>query len=109
MKTRPGMVLRDCGWLSITPTVERPFGRLPILRAATISSAAPTSASRRPSIGVVPAWLSMPVQEISYQRWPCAPVTTPIVLFSRSRIGPCSICASKKAPTGRPPTGSLPS
>ena len=23
-----------------------------------------------------------------------------------SRIGPCSICASKKAPTGRPPTGS---
>jgi len=36
------MVLRDCGWLSITPTVERPFGLLPIFRAATISSAAPT-------------------------------------------------------------------
>ena len=103
------MVLRDCGRLSITPMVERPLGRLPILRQSTISSAAPTSASRRPSMGVVPAWLSMPVHETSYQRWPCAPVTTPIVLFCRSRIGPCSICASKKAPTGRPPTGSLPS
>ncbi len=52
MNRRPGMVLRDCGWLSITPMVERPLGRLPIRRHSTISSAAPTSASRRPSIGV---------------------------------------------------------
>ena len=61
---------------------------------------APTSASLRRGIGVGPAWASCPVTVISYQRMPCTPWTTPMVLFSASRIGPCSIWASKKARDG---------
>src|SRR5215470_15906707 len=65
--------------------------------------AVPTNASRRRGIGVGPACASCPTTVISYQRWPCAPVTTPIGLPAASRIGPCSICASKYAAAGRPP------
>jgi len=43
----------DCGWLSTTPMVERPFGRLPIRRHSTISSAARPAHRGGPSIGVV--------------------------------------------------------
>src|SRR5438874_678807 len=59
--------------------------------------AAPTSASRRRGIGVGPACASWPVTVISYQRWPCAPVTMPIGRPAASRIGPCPICAVKPA------------
>ena len=50
---------------------------------ASIMRAAPTSASRRRGIGVGPACASWPVTVTSYQRWPCAPVTTPIGLPRR--------------------------
>ena len=64
------------------------------LTSATMR-AAPKSASRRRSIGVGPAWASCPLTLTSYQRWPWAPLTTPITFSSASRIGPCSMWASK--------------
>ena len=67
----------------------------PIRLTRSIMRAAPTSASRRRDIGVGPACASCPFTVTSNQRWPCEPVTTPIVVPSASRIGPCSICASK--------------
>ena len=60
-------------------------------------------------IGVGPAWLSTPVEADlvpASGRWPW--VTMPMSMPSSSRIGPCSMCSSKKACTGRPPTGSVP-
>ena len=56
---------------------------------------APSNASRRLGIGVVPACDSMPCTVQSNQRCPCNPWTTPITRRSASRMGPCSICASK--------------
>ena len=99
------MTLREFGLTRITPTVERPSGALSSASwsIAVTSLAAPTRASRRRSIGVVPAWDSMPVTDTSNQLMPCTPCTIPMVFSSASRIGPCSIWASKKAPTSRPP------
>ena len=67
---------------------------------ASANSAALSSASRRTCIGVVPAWASCPLTVTSYQRMACTPVTTPMSLSSASRIGPCSMCSSKKAESG---------
>ncbi|CFP63614.1 Uncharacterised protein [Bordetella pertussis] len=49
----------------------------------------------RIGIGVGPACISMPCTTTSYQRTPSEPVTTPTILSSCSRMGPCSMCASK--------------
>ena len=99
------MTLRELGLTRITPTVERPSGALSRANwsIAATSFAAPTIASLRRSIGVVPAWDSMPVTVTSNQLMPWTPCTMPMVFSSASRIGPCSIWASKKAPTSRPP------
>ncbi|CPN88164.1 Uncharacterised protein [Bordetella pertussis] len=59
-------------------------------------------------MGVGPACASMPVTVTSYQRKPSEPVTTPMTLSSASRMGPCSICASKYLPSLRWPTGASP-
>ena len=95
--TRPGMVLREFGLEFSTPTVATACGgrEVAMRRTSVTMPAAPARASLRRSMGVVPAWDSAPVTVISNQRWPCAPVTTPIGLPSASRIGPCSMCASK--------------
>src|SRR2546427_8698140 len=50
-------------------------------------------------MGVGPAWASMPCTLTSYQRWPSAALTTPITRSWFSSTGPCSIWASKYAPT----------
>ena len=91
---------------------------------ASIMRAAPTSASRRRGIGVGPACASWPVTVISYQRWPCAPVTTPIGLPGRfedrplldmrleiggdraaaDRLGPAKPIRSSSAPSVTPVT-----
>ena len=71
-KTSPGRMLRLFGLTSISPTVETASGgwsSATLLIASTIREA-PTSASRRRCIGVVPAWLSKPVTVTSYQRMP---------------------------------------
>ena len=96
-KTRPGIVFREFGETSSMPTVEQAFGWFasPMRFTASTMREAPTRASRRRGIGVGPACASIPVTVISYQRWPCAPVTTPTVFSSASRIGPCSMCASR--------------
>ena len=103
-KTRPGITLRELGLTSSMPTVARASGVASPRRtvSATMVDAA-ASASRRRSIGVVPACDSMPATSISYQRMPCTPCTTPMVLPSASRIGPCSMWVSKNAATSRPP------
>ncbi|MNQ92276.1 hypothetical protein D3C85_1076950 [compost metagenome] len=109
-RTWPGMTLRDPGWAWISPTVPRPWGWLSLAMPTTVWSRklAAYSASRRIGIGVGPACISMPVTTTSYHRTPSEPVTTPTTFSSCSRMGPCSIWASKYAPTGRPPTGSAP-
>ena len=108
--TDPGMTFREFGETAIVPTVARASGAASVAMPWSVSTsrAAPTSASLRRSIGVVPACDSIPVTVTSNQRMPWTPRTTPMVLPSASRIGPCSIWASKKAPTSRPPQGMSP-
>ena len=92
-KTDPGITLREFGFTSTKPTVETASGawfRAITLTPSTIRAQA-SMASFRKCIGVLPAWLSRPITVISYQRWLCTPVTTPIILFSASRTGPCSM------------------
>ncbi len=100
-RTRPGITLRELGNSSIVPTVLRAWGlRSTAMRLTSMtSSLAASSASRRSSMGVGPACASMPCTVTSYQRWPSAAVTTPITRWLFSSTGPCSICASKYAPT----------
>ena len=92
-----------------TPTnhAERPLlvTRDAVVAARSIITTAP--GQNRRSIGVGPAWAFMPVTTTSYQRCPSAPVTTPIVVPVSSRIGPCSMWASKYVPIGAP-TGAAP-
>ena len=59
-------------------------------------------------IGVDPAWLSKPEILPSYQSTPWPESTTPMVLPSASRIGPCSMCNSTKQPSFWKPTGLSP-
>jgi hypothetical protein len=66
-------------------------------RAKTLTEAAMYPASRRSRIGVVPAWLETPAALYSVQEIPCTLSTTPILAFSSSRMGPCSMCSSTKA------------
>ena len=86
-KTLPGIVLREFGLESTKPTVAQALGgkAWPSRLTASIMRAAATSASLRSGIGVGPAWASCPVTVISYQCWPWAPVTTPMVFSSFSR------------------------
>ena len=60
------------------------------------------------TIGVDPAWLSKPEILPSYQSTPWPESTTPMVLPSASRIGPCSMCNSTKQPSFWKPTGLSP-
>ena len=85
--TSPGMTFGEPGLTSMRPTVPTAFAcSRAARRPPSISSAAPSSASCRRGIGVVPAWLSWPVTVTSYQRIACTPVTTPMSLPSASRI-----------------------
>ncbi|KAG1166733.1 hypothetical protein G6F35_018023 [Rhizopus arrhizus] len=95
------MTLREFGNTSIQPTVPRASGACAsaISFTASTRSDAASKASRRNGMGVGPACASTPVSTTSYQRWPRAAVTTPITVSAASSTGPCSICASKYAPT----------
>ena len=92
----PGTTLREfgCTWISPTVATRPPPILAGMPRTATIISAAATSASARPSIGVVPTWLAVPSTCTSYQCRHTMPRGTPMVLPSRSRRGPCSTCSS---------------
>ena len=91
-------------------TVPTAFGanRWATFSISTTRCDAATNASRRPSIGVDPACDSMPLTVASNQRWPCPPVTTPMDCSLRSRIGPCSMCASMYSPSSCSPQGVMP-
>ena len=79
----------DQVWEHLTQVLRQsPLEGIPLLHDLTYADA-------RRFIGVGPAWASWPVKVISYQRWPWQSVTTPMVLPSISRIGPCSMWASK--------------
>jgi len=64
--------------------------------------------SRRPSIGVGPAWQETPSSVTSSQYAPWMPVTTPIVVAVCSKMGPCSMCASNMAANARRCAGIAP-
>ena len=48
-------------------------------------------------MAVVPAWLLTPVTVTSQRPMPTIPSTTPISIFSRSSVPPCSMCSSRYA------------
>src|SRR5437867_9916842 len=77
--TRPGMTLREFGCTNSCPTVPTPYGAC--ARAASCTACtmcrAPSNASRRLGIGVVPACDSMPCTVQSNQRCPCKPLDHP--------------------------------
>ena len=99
------MTLREGAAITASPTVPTAFGPCALAMRSTASTISDNaaSASRRSGIGVVPAWLSKPVILPSYQMMPWPRSTTPMVLFSASSSGPCSICSSTKAPNLRAP------
>ena len=106
----PGMTLREGLAITASPMVPTAFGPC-FFAAASIASTisdSVASASRRSGIGVVPAWLSKPVILPSYHSTPWPESTTPMVLFSASRIGPCSMCSSTKPENFCVPTGLSP-
>ena len=84
------------------PRGARRWRRLPSIpraasRTRSTNSAAVTSASSRPSIGVVPAWPAVPSNTTSPPRQPTIPVTTPSgAPRCPSSTGPCSTCTSRK-------------
>jgi hypothetical protein len=75
-----------------------------ISSTSSVIRARPRPAFLRIGIGVEPVWLSLPVTVHWIQRRPWPWVTTPMSLPSASRIGPCSMCSSKKACILRAPT-----
>ena len=80
--TSPGTTLGEPGFASSRPTVPTASDAACSATALIASTmrAAPSSASCRRGIGVVPAWVSCPVTVTSYQRMACTPVTTPMSL-----------------------------
>ncbi len=89
-------MLRLAGSARTMPTVARPSPpEAPARRSASaMSSAAGTSASRRPGMAEPPCD-SSPVTSTSYQRWARAWVTIPTLAPSRSSSGPCSMWSSR--------------
>ncbi len=106
----PGMTLREGLAITASPMVPTAFGPcfLAMLSIASTISDKVASASRRSGIGVEPAWLSKPVILPSYHNTPWPESTTPMVLPSASRIGPCSMCSSTKLENFCVPTGVSP-
>ncbi|MEO1611699.1 MAG: M20/M25/M40 family metallo-hydrolase, partial [Pseudomonadota bacterium] len=79
-----------------------------ISSTSSSTRAMPRPAFLRIGMGVEPVWLSLPSIVTCVQERPCPWVTTPISTSSASRIGPCSMCSSKKARILRSPTASSP-
>src|ERR1700733_12470411 len=106
----PGMTLREGLAMTASPMVPTALGPcfLAIASIASTISDKVASASRRSCIGVEPAWLSKPVILPSYHNTPWPESTTPMVLPSASRIGPCSMCNSTKPENFWNPTGLSP-
>ncbi|MGY3124698.1 hypothetical protein ACVWXQ_008635 [Bradyrhizobium sp. S3.14.4] len=106
----PGMTLREGFAITASPMVPTALGPCFFAMASIAStiSESVASASRRSGIGVDPAWLSKPEILPSYQSTPWPESTTPMVLPSASRIGPCSMCNSTKQPSFWKPTGLSP-
>ena len=84
------MTLRAPGSTSSRPTV-------PVPSTASTHSAAACNASRRMSIGTVPAWPASPMNATVAWLWPLIAVTTPSGSSSRSSTGPCSMWTSAYA------------
>ena len=85
--TRPGITLLAPGCASIWPTVAV----TPARSTARMNSAAAQRASRRRSIGVVPAWFARPVNSRRARVCPAIPLTTPRARPRASSTGPCSM------------------
>ena len=85
------------------PSRPLPVSRVAASRMRRISVAAATSASRRPSIGTVPAWPAVPSTRSSPRAIPAIDVTTPSGAPARSSTGPCSTCSSRNTDGSAPP------
>ena len=62
---------------------------------ASAVAAAASPASRRMSIGVVPACAAWPPNAKRWRSTPAVPVTAATAIPSRSSTGPCSMCSSR--------------
>ena len=83
-----------------TPVVPTVSGLpVPVTARSTASaiSAPASKASRRPGMSVPPACPPTPVNCIRSVLGAAIFSTMPMAVFSRSRIGPCSMCNSTKA------------
>ena len=97
-RARPGTMLSAPGSTSTRPvvhTVAGPASAATHALSRTPNSNSATDASRRRSIGVVPAWFCSPVNSICSARIPTIEVTTPMRSPPSSRCGPCSMWASR--------------
>ena len=94
---RPGTTLIEPPGTCSMPTVPTTSGTA-MARFSTnsASSATATAASRRRSIGVVPAWLAMPTISPRKRVLPLMEVTTPSGKSSSLSTGPCSMWTSTK-------------
>ena len=92
---RPGTTLIEPAGTANMPTVPTTSGTAPASRStASTSSAAAAAASRRWPIGVVPAWLAMPLMLPVQRRLPLMEVTMPSGKSIASSTGPCSMWTS---------------
>ena len=94
-----GTTLKEPGSIAMSPTVATQPGksRTTVSRTPSTNAAAPRAASRRPSIGVVPAWRASPSNTTLNELEPMIPVTMPISTPARSSTGPCSMCSSRQS------------
>jgi hypothetical protein len=97
--TRPGITFAAPGQTCRVPQVTTASALTAAARSgsAETNAAAPTRASRRPAIGVVPAWPGSPANSTRAPQSPVMAVTTAMSVRSCSSRGPCSTCSSTKA------------
>ena len=96
--TSPGMTLTALvGFTATVPTVptRQVSSSATMVFTAVISLEAASRASRRLSMGVVPAWLAVPLATTWNTDRPVIPDTTPTGTEVRCSTGPCSMCSSR--------------
>ena len=96
-RARPGTTLNEPGSVAMSPTVATHPGksRVTISLTPSTKAAAPSAASRRASIGVVPACRASPSNTTRNELAPTIPVTMPMSIPARSSTGPCSMWSSR--------------
>ena len=89
------MIVGMPGSAVTVPIVATPPRSIADSRAARPKRPAARNASWRRFIGVLPAWLALPVNVIAWRSTPKQPITAAAGLPASSSRGPCSMCSSR--------------